>query len=31
MAPKLNPDDTDTRKLFEQIAERTARAPVRRF
>ena len=31
MAPKIMPDDTETRKLFEQIAARTAQAPVRRF
>jgi DnaJ-class molecular chaperone len=31
MAPKLKPDDEETRKLFEQIAARTAQAPVRRF
>ena len=32
MAPKIAPDDTETRKLFEQIAERTAgQGGVRRF
>jgi curved DNA-binding protein len=32
VAPKLNPDDAETRKLFEELAERTAGdAPVRRF
>ena len=31
MAPKIMPDDSETRKLFEQIAARTAQAPVRRF
>jgi DnaJ-class molecular chaperone len=31
VAPKINPDDTETRKLFEQLAERTGRDPVRRF
>jgi DnaJ-class molecular chaperone len=31
MAPKIRPDDTETRKLFEQIAERTGKTPVRRF
>ena len=31
VAPKIKPDDTETRKLFEQIAERTAKTPVRRF
>src|SRR5262245_11157404 len=31
VAPKLKPDDEETRKLFEQIASRTAQAPVRRF
>jgi DnaJ-class molecular chaperone len=31
VAPKLKADDAETRKLFEQIAERTAGAPVRRF
>jgi len=31
VAPKIQPDDTETRKLFEQIAERTAKTPVRRF
>jgi len=30
VAPKLKPEDADTRKLFEEIAARTA-APVRRF
>jgi DnaJ-class molecular chaperone len=31
VAPKLKPEDAETRKLFEQIAARTAQAPVRRF
>jgi DnaJ-class molecular chaperone len=31
VAPKIKADDTETRKLFEQIAERTAQTPVRRF
>lgn len=32
VAPKIAPDDTETRKLFEQIAERTAgQGGVRRF
>jgi DnaJ-class molecular chaperone len=31
MAPKIEPDDTETRKLFEQIAERTGQGGVRRF
>jgi len=31
VAPKIKPDDTETRKLFEQIAERTGGAGVRRF
>jgi DnaJ-class molecular chaperone len=31
MAPKIRPDDAETRKLFEQIAERTAQGGVRRF
>ncbi len=31
VAPKIQPDDTETRKLFEQIAERTGQGGVRRF
>jgi DnaJ-class molecular chaperone len=31
VAPKLNPEDAETRKLFEEIAARSAQAPVRRF
>ncbi len=31
VAPKIKPDDTETRKLFEQIAALTAQPPVRRF
>jgi DnaJ-class molecular chaperone len=31
VAPKIKPDDTETRKLFEQIAERTGQEGVRRF
>ena len=31
VAPKIKPDDAETRKLFEQIAARTAQDPVRRF
>jgi DnaJ-class molecular chaperone len=31
VAPKIKPDDAETRKLFEEIAARTAQAPVRRF
>jgi len=31
VAPKLQPDDAETRKLFEQIAARTSHTPVRRF
>jgi DnaJ-class molecular chaperone len=31
MAPRIQPDDTETRKLFEQIAERTGQGGVRRF
>jgi DnaJ-class molecular chaperone len=31
VAPKIKPDDTETRKLFEQIAARTGQTPVRRF
>ena len=31
VAPKLKPEDAETRKLFEQIAARTGQAPVRRF
>jgi len=31
VAPKIKPDDTETRKLFEEIATRTAQDPVRRF
>src|SRR5215831_3687447 len=31
VAPKIKPDDTETRKLFEEIAARTAKTPVRRF
>jgi DnaJ-class molecular chaperone len=31
VAPKLKPEDAETRKLFEEIAARTAQAPVRRF
>ena len=31
VAPKIKPDDAETRKLFEQIAARTAQPPVRRF
>jgi DnaJ-class molecular chaperone len=31
VAPKIKPDDEETRKLFEQIAARTAQPPVRRF
>ena len=31
VAPKIKPDDTETRKLFEQIAERTGQGGVRRF
>jgi DnaJ-class molecular chaperone len=31
VAPKIKPEDAETRRLFEQIAERTGRDPVRRF
>jgi DnaJ-class molecular chaperone len=31
VAPKIKPEDKETRKLFEQIAERTGQGPVRRF
>jgi DnaJ-class molecular chaperone len=31
VAPKIKPDDTETRKLFEEIAARTGQGPVRRF
>jgi DnaJ-class molecular chaperone len=31
VAPKIKPEDTETRKLFEELAARTAQAPVRRF
>jgi DnaJ-class molecular chaperone len=31
MAPKLKPDDAETRKLFEEIGRRTAHTPVRKF
>ena len=31
MVPKLKPDDAETRKLFEEIARRTAATPVRTF
>jgi len=31
MAPKIKPDDAETRKLFEEIAARTSHTPVRRF
>jgi DnaJ-class molecular chaperone len=31
VTPKIKPDDTETRKLFEQIAALTAQPPVRRF
>jgi DnaJ-class molecular chaperone len=31
VAPKIKPDDDETRKLFEQIAARTGQTPVRRF
>jgi DnaJ-class molecular chaperone len=31
VAPKIKPDDEETRKLFEQIAARTGPGPVRRF
>ena len=31
VAPKIKPEDTQTRKLFEEIAARTAQDPVRRF
>jgi len=31
VAPKIKPDDEETRKLFEQIAERTGQGGVRRF
>ena len=31
VAPKIKPEDTETRKLFEEIATRTAQDPVRRF
>jgi DnaJ-class molecular chaperone len=31
VAPKIKADDEETRKLFEQIAARTAQPPVRRF
>src|SRR5262245_61564357 len=31
VAPKLKPEDIETRKLFEELAARTAQAPVRRF
>jgi DnaJ-class molecular chaperone len=31
VAPKIKPDDAETRKLFEEIAARTAQPPVRRF
>ena len=31
VAPKLKPDDTETRKLFEEIERRTAQTAVRKF
>jgi len=31
VAPKLKPDDAETRKLIEELARRTASGPVRRF
>jgi DnaJ-class molecular chaperone len=31
VAPKIKPEDAETRRLFEQIAERIGRDPVRRF
>ncbi|HET6282017.1 MAG TPA: DnaJ C-terminal domain-containing protein [Polyangia bacterium] len=31
MVPKLGPDDSETRKLFEEIGRRTASTPVRSF
>ena len=31
VAPKIKPDDTETKKLFEEIAERTGQGGVRRF
>jgi DnaJ-class molecular chaperone len=31
VAPKVSPDDTETRKLIEEIARRTAGGEVRRF
>jgi curved DNA-binding protein len=31
VTPKIKPDDAETRRLFEEIAERTEREPVRRF
>jgi DnaJ-class molecular chaperone len=31
VAPKIKPDDAETRKLIEQLAERTGGDPVRRF
>ena len=31
MAPKVNPDDAETRKLIEELARRTASGEVRRF
>ena len=31
VAPKIKPEDAETRKLFEEIAARTAQPPVRRF
>ena len=31
VAPKIKPDDAETRKLFEEIAARIAQPPVRRF
>jgi len=31
VAPKLKPDDDETRKLIEEVARRTASGEVRRF
>jgi len=31
VAPKIKPDDAETRKLFEEVAARIAQPPVRRF
>jgi DnaJ-class molecular chaperone len=31
VTPKLGPDDAESRKLFEEIARRTEKQPVRRF